>query len=394
MESGVAAVCPSLAASTASSSADATDIGCHRHQTQEHRCDAGCLQGGILPYLCCPPPRPPQRLASSDRPPSRHTQQSADRYALPLLDPCFLAARPGWRRAGAAKPEAQEGSERRPPTPTQDWAVAEWKNFKKVYSKSYTSPEQEKAKYKVYLQSRKEVAEINARANGTWTAALNEFSDETWEEFQANRLMAPQNCSATHKGSGWKAAANKQIPPAIDWRSKIPGWTVKSQGHCGSCCAPHRLHCAPPTDCSRSHRPTPDTGTFSTAGSMEAHHYLKYGVLKNLSEQQLVDCGARPLYARPGLYLPPRHPPVRVAIPLNACNPPHHLYLHPAPRQPTPSTTTAATAACPPRPSSTSSTIKELEPACAHHFLACAHSGTTRWIAPLRTSLPAYMITL
>jgi cathepsin H len=150
--------------------------------------------------------------------------------------------------------------------PDQDWAVAEWKNFKKVYSKSYTSPEQEKAKYKVYLQSRKEVAEINARANGTWTAALNEFSDETWEEFAANRLMAPQNCSATHKGSGWKAATNKQIPPAIDWRSKIPGWTVKSQGHCGSC------------------------WTFSTAGSMEAHHYLKYGVLKNLSEQQLVDC--------------------------------------------------------------------------------------------------------
>ena len=186
--------------------------------------------------------------------------------ALPRLDPCFLAARPGWRRAGAAKPEAQEGSERRPPTPTQDWAVAEWKNFKKVYSKSYTSPEQEKAKYKVYLQSRKEVAEINARANGTWTAALNEFSDETWEEFAANRLMAPQNCSATHKGSGWKADTNKQIPPAIDWRSKIPGWTVKSQGHCGSC------------------------WTFSTTGTLEAHHFLKTGQMRNLSEQQLVDC--------------------------------------------------------------------------------------------------------
>jgi len=78
--------------------------------------------------------------------------------------------------------------------------------------------------------------------------------------------MTPQNCSATHVSSGFRADPTKPVPDAIDWRDTIQNWTVKSQGHCGSC------------------------WTFSTAGSMEAHHYLKYGLLKNLSEQQLVDC--------------------------------------------------------------------------------------------------------
>jgi cathepsin H len=144
--------------------------------------------------------------------------------------------------------------------------VTNFETFKATWRKSYASPEEEAQRLQIFEKSRAEVAAINARPGQTWVAALNEFSDETWEEFQAARLQAPQNCSATHVASGFKAAVEKPVPEAIDWREKIKGWTVKSQGHCGSC------------------------WTFSTAGSMEAHHFLKYGTLKNLSEQQLVDC--------------------------------------------------------------------------------------------------------
>mmetsp|Transcript_13384 Transcript_13384/g.44290 ORF Transcript_13384/g.44290 Transcript_13384/m.44290 type:complete len:247 (-) Transcript_13384:1245-1985(-) len=78
--------------------------------------------------------------------------------------------------------------------------------------------------------------------------------------------MAPQNCSATHVAS-WSSDASAKLPEALDWRQKILApWPVKNQAHCGSC------------------------WTFSTVGSMEAHVYLKYGAMKNLSEQQLVDC--------------------------------------------------------------------------------------------------------
>ena len=55
-------------------------------------------------------------------------------------------------------------------------------------------------------------------------------------------------------------------PPHVDWREAGAVTAVRDQGHCGSC------------------------WTFSTTGTMESHHFLKYGEMKNLSEQQLVDC--------------------------------------------------------------------------------------------------------
>jgi len=79
-------------------------------------------------------------------------------------------------------------------------------------------------------------------------------------------LMAEQNCSATHASSHWRPTSNALLPESIDWRDKGALNKVKDQGHCGSC------------------------WTFSTTGSAEAHHFLKYGVMKSLSEQQLVDC--------------------------------------------------------------------------------------------------------
>jgi len=142
----------------------------------------------------------------------------------------------------------------------------EWSAWKTHFNRVYASPSEEATRFQTFLQNREEVAAINRRQKASWVAGLNEFSDETWEEFKSARLMTPQNCSATHKASGYKAAAGIPIPDEIDWRTKITGWPVKSQGHCGSC------------------------WTFSTAGAMEAHHFLKYGQLKNLSEQQLVDC--------------------------------------------------------------------------------------------------------
>ena len=114
-------------------------------------------------------------------------------------------------------------------------ATVEFGAWKLAHGKSYGTAAEEAHRQSIWLASRDRVAAHNAR-DSSWTAGLNAFSDLTWDEFSASRLMTPQNCSATHKSSGWKPeATNTVIPTEIDWRVKITPWPVKSQGHCGSC---------------------------------------------------------------------------------------------------------------------------------------------------------------
>jgi hypothetical protein len=71
--------------------------------------------------------------------------------------------------------------------------------WKGKHGKRYASAAEHKKKLAAFCTSLKEIHEINARPGATWRAALNPYSDLTWEEFSASKLMAAQNCSATHK---------------------------------------------------------------------------------------------------------------------------------------------------------------------------------------------------
>ena len=143
-------------------------------------------------------------------------------------------------------------------------ATVEFGAWKLAHGKSYGTTAEEAHRQSIWLASRDRVAAHNAR-DSSWTAGLNAFSDLTWDEFSASRLMTPQNCSATHTPS-WHGAVNTALPNSVDWRKKHALNGIKNQGHCGSC------------------------WTFSTTGTLEAHHFLKTGQMRNLSEQQLVDC--------------------------------------------------------------------------------------------------------
>ena len=106
-------------------------------------------------------------------------------------------------------------------------AADEWQSWTLSYSKTYSTDAERAMRYKNWLDSREFVVAHNARDDTSWSAKLNEFADLSWDEFREGHLMTPQNCSATHTSSGWKATA--AVPDSIDWREKIPGWTVKSQ---------------------------------------------------------------------------------------------------------------------------------------------------------------------
>ena len=92
----------------------------------------------------------------------------------------------------------------------------------------------------------------------------NKFSVYSKSEFK-NKFMGLK----THKQKLTKMyyeRYDENTPPSIDWTKLGAVTNVKDRGECGSCWA------------------------FSATGDMEGTAFTKFGVKRNLSEQQLVDC--------------------------------------------------------------------------------------------------------
>lgn len=121
-------------------------------------------------------------------------------------------------------------------------------------------------RFKIFYENLKTIKQHNSEDH-TWTQGINDFTDMTFEEFASDKLMAPQNCSATRLLKLKPEVAEKAIPESYEWNDFGMVSPVKNQGSCGSC------------------------WTFSTVGAMESHWNI-LGKGKNLtfSEQQLVDC--------------------------------------------------------------------------------------------------------
>jgi len=138
-------------------------------------------------------------------------------------------------------------------------------DFVMRYNKAYPIEEiaQRRANFAYNLRV---IEETNAQ-NLSYTLAVNEWSDLSWDEFKAQNLMAPQHCSATgQRGNYVSEGVPPMDDPAIDWRTKGVVTPVKNQGGCGSCWC------------------------FGTSGSLESMWAISTGTLLSLAEQQLVDC--------------------------------------------------------------------------------------------------------
>lgn len=132
------------------------------------------------------------------------------------------------------------------------------------HGKRYGDAAEVQRRFRIFSESLELVRSTNRRGL-PYRLGINRFADMSWEEFQASRLGAAQNCSATLAGNHRMRDA-AALPETKDWREDGIVSPVKDQGHCGSC------------------------WTFSTTGSLEAAYTQATGKPVSLSEQQLVDC--------------------------------------------------------------------------------------------------------
>lgn len=148
-------------------------------------------------------------------------------------------------------------------------AAAAWEAWKAENHRMYGSPSEDRARFNIFVQNQKRIAEMNAKYADDPEGArfgVNQFADLTSEEFSHLYLhemdvsgMKRTFLPPTHsKLSDW--------PESKDWVEDGAVTAVKNQGSCGSCWA------------------------FSVSGNAEGVYYVAKKELPLLSEQQFVDC--------------------------------------------------------------------------------------------------------
>jgi len=146
-----------------------------------------------------------------------------------------------------------------------------------LFEKKYDiNTEEAITRFKAFKENLKYIKQVNAQ-NLSYKLGLNQFSDKTATEFEAENSLSPKPCEETRKkgffdeDSDDLTAETKQINSplaAIDWRNQFnPPRDMTTIGACK------------------------DSIAFSLSGSMEGNYsILKKKVIPYLSAKQLVDC--------------------------------------------------------------------------------------------------------
>jgi len=152
-----------------------------------------------------------------------------------------------------------------------DYTRLQFARFQETYGKRYHTRAESQFRHDVFAANLKKMEEHN-RSGAKWTMGVNQFSDMTEAEFQAQYMGGYKKLpTPAVNATAAPAKSVKDLPASVDWREKGAVTPVKNQGQCGSCWA------------------------FATTAMIESYAAIATGNLPVLSSQQVTSCTPNPL---------------------------------------------------------------------------------------------------
>ncbi|KAJ9566277.1 hypothetical protein OSB04_002243 [Centaurea solstitialis] len=152
-------------------------------------------------------------------------------------------------------------------TLTEETMLQKHQQWMARYGREYKDDSEREMRFKIFKDNVAYIESFNGAGNQGYKLSVNEFADQTNEEFKAvrNGFKVPSGFGSGRTSSFMYEYVNA-IPSSMDWRKKGAVTPIKDQGQCGSCWA------------------------FSTIAATEGITQLTTGKLISLSEQELMDC--------------------------------------------------------------------------------------------------------
>lgn len=152
-----------------------------------------------------------------------------------------------------------------------DKTIITFEAFKALYNKTYPNKEEEKLRRAIFDSRVNEIQEHNERYKVgmvSWIMGVNDFTDRTEEEVNQS-MKLKISLDDLQDRTFMNFVPNPKFKPLseFDWRKFGAITPAKDQGHCGSCFI------------------------FASLAATEALYFRKFGKLRNLSEQFVLDCG-------------------------------------------------------------------------------------------------------
>ncbi|CAK9152597.1 unnamed protein product [Ilex paraguariensis] len=134
------------------------------------------------------------------------------------------------------------------------------------YERVYEDLVEKERHLQIFKENVEFIESFNSAGNNPYKLSINEFADQTNNEFKASRNGLKKPSNPKSKTTSFKYENVTAVPATMDWRKKGAVTPIKDQVQCGSCWA------------------------FSTIAATEGITKLTTGKLISLSEQKLVDC--------------------------------------------------------------------------------------------------------